>query len=67
MYAQMFQNSWLIVFPLIALVLFIPVFLTMIVMVVRSGKRGYDPVAALPLGEDEPAMIEVNKEAPNVR
>lgn len=47
-----FANSPLLALPVLALVLFILVFGSVIVRVVRAGARSYDEVARLPLEPD---------------
>jgi hypothetical protein len=56
MYAQMFHGSPLRVFPLFALVLFATAFAVLVTRVIRAGGRRYDPLAELPLGDDEVAV-----------
>jgi hypothetical protein len=55
MYAMMFHGSPLRVFPLFALVLFATAFLVMVARVLRAGGR-YEPLATIPLADDEAAV-----------
>jgi flagellar biogenesis protein FliO len=54
MFASMFRQSPLLVFPLLALLLFVTVFALIVWRVLRSSARAFDSVASLPLG-DEPS------------
>ena len=53
MATEFFQGSDLMVWPLLALVLFIVVFAAAIVIVARRGAAAYEGVARLPLDSDD--------------
>ena len=49
---EFFQNSPVLVFPIVGLTLFVAVFVAIVVRVLRTRSASYDAVASLPLSED---------------
>jgi hypothetical protein len=53
MYRQLLEHSSLLIFPLIALVLFLTTFIAQVVLTFARRKESYDGAAALPLTRDD--------------
>lgn len=53
MYRQLLERSSLLIFPLVALVLFLGTFIAQIVLTYGRRKESYDSAASLPLTRDE--------------
>lgn len=49
---EFFQNSPVLIFPIVGLTLFVAVFVAVVVRVLRTRSASYDEVASLPLSED---------------
>ena len=49
---EFFQDSPVLVFPVLGLTLFVAVFVAVVVRVLRTRPAAYDQVASLPLSED---------------
>ena len=52
MYRQLLEHSSLLIFPLIALVLFLATFVLQVIRTFARRAEAYDSAAALPLGDD---------------
>lgn len=53
MYRQLLEHSSLLIFPLIALVLFLTTFIAQVVITFARRKETYDSAASLPLSNDD--------------
>lgn len=52
MYRQLLEHSSLLIFPLIALVLFLTTFVAQVIRTYSRRAESYDRAASLPLGDD---------------
>jgi hypothetical protein len=52
-FAQMFRESPLLIMPLVALLLFFAMFVGVVVLFMTKSKNALDPIASLPLNDDE--------------
>ena len=55
MKSELLARSPLLVLPLVALFLFVAVFLAMLVVTMKKRAPAYDPLARMPLDDDESA------------